>query len=354
VIENAMKTIEIGRGKIGPGEPTFLIAEAGVNHNGQLPLAKRLVDIACEAGADAVKFQTFRADRLAGLSAPKADYQKQTTPAGESQLMMLRQLELSEAAFREVRNHCSSRGIIFLSTPFDEESVDFLDDLGVPAFKVPSGEITNWPLLERIGAKGKPAILSTGMSNLGEIDEAVRRLRNSGSPQMALLQCVSEYPARVSTVNLRAMATLARCFGTPVGLSDHTLGIEIAIAAVALGARIIEKHFTIDKTLAGPDHSASLEPHELRMLVKGIRDVEAALGDGIKEPTPQELRNAAMVRRSLVAAVELEIGSRLEPSMVTLKRPGTGLSASALPYILGRRLRRRVEAGALLELGMFE
>jgi N,N'-diacetyllegionaminate synthase len=196
--------------------------------------------------------------------------------------------------------------------------------------------------------------LSTGMSNLGEIDEAVRRLRSSGCRRIALLQCVSEYPARVSTVNLRVMATLARCFGVPVGLSDHTVGIEVALAAVALGARIIEKHFTTDKTLPGPDHSASLEPEELRMLVRGIRNVETALGDGIKRPTPQELRNAATVRKSLMAAVELELGSALESSMVTLKRPGTGLSAAALPYILGRRVRRRVEAGTMLELGMFE
>jgi N,N'-diacetyllegionaminate synthase len=189
---------------------------------------------------------------------------------------------------------------------------------------------------------------------LGEIDEAVRRLRNSGCRRLALLQCVSEYPARVSTVNLRVMATLARCFGVPVGLSDHTLGIEVTLAAVALGARIIEKHFTSDKTLPGPDHSASLEPEELRTLVKGIRSVETALGDGIKQPTQQELQNAATVRKSLMAAVELELGSALEPSMVILKRPGTGLSAAALPYILGRRVRRRVEAGTMLELGMFE
>jgi N,N'-diacetyllegionaminate synthase len=349
-----METIDIAQSRIGPGQPCFVIAEAGVNHNGQLSLAKRLVDIAVEAGADAVKFQTFQADRLAASSAPKADYQRETTAAGESQLAMLRQLELSQESFRELRDHCSLRGIIFLSTPFDEQSVDFLNDLGVPAFKVPSGEVTNWPLLERIGTIGKPTILSTGMSNLGEIDEAVRRLRNSGCRRLALLQCVSEYPARVSTVNLRVMATLARCFGVPVGLSDHTLGIEVTLAAVALGARIIEKHFTSDKTLAGPDHSASLEPEELRALVKGIRSVETALGDGIKQPTQQELQNAATVRKSLMAAVELELGSALEPSMVILKRPGTGLSAAALPYILGRRVRRRVEAGTMLELGMFE
>jgi N,N'-diacetyllegionaminate synthase len=349
-----MEILDIAQSRIGPDEPCFVIAEAGVNHNGQLPLAKRLVDIALESGADAVKFQTFRADQLAASTAPKADYQREATPAGESQLVMLRQLELSQEAFRELRDYCCLRGIIFLSTPFDEQSVDFLNDLGVPAFKVPSGEITNWPLLERIGTTGKPAILSTGMSNLCEIDEAVRWLRNSGSSRIALLQCVSEYPARVSTVNLRVMATLTRCFRVPVGLSDHTLGIEVALAAVALGAQIIEKHFTTDKTLPGPDHSASLEPGELKTLVKGIRNVEAALGDGIKQPTLQELQNAATVRKSLMAAVELELGSALQSSMVTLKRPGTGLSAAALPYILGRRVRRRVEAGTMLELGMFE
>jgi N,N'-diacetyllegionaminate synthase len=349
-----METFDIAQNRIGSGEPCFVIAEAGVNHNGQLALAKQLVDIAYEAGADAVKFQTFRADRLASSSAPKAEYQRAATLAGQSQLAMLQQLELSQGAFRELRDHCRWRGITFLSTPFDEQSVDFLNDLDVPAFKVPSGEVTNWPLLERIGATGKPTILSTGMSNLGEIDEAVRRLRNSGSPGIALLQCVSEYPAQVSNVNLRVMATLAQCFGMPVGLSDHTLGIEIAIAAVALGARIIEKHFTTEKTLSGPDHSASLEPGELKTLVRSIRSVETALGDGIKQPTPQELRNAATVRKSLMAAGDLEFGTVLQPAMVILKRPGTGLSAAALPYILGRSVRRRVEAGTMLELGMFE
>jgi len=349
-----VKPFEINEHKIGPGQPTFVIAEAGVNHDGQLALAKQLVDIALDAGADAVKFQTFRADQVASPSAVKANYQKQTTSSRESQLAMLRRLELSEEAFRELQNHCRSRGIIFLSTAFDEHSVDFLAGLDIPAFKIPSGEITNAPLLEHIGVKGKPVILSTGMATLGEIDHAMRCLNQSGTQQIALLHCVSEYPADASTTNLRAMASLSDCFGVPVGLSDHSLGTEISIAAAALGASIIEKHFTSDKSLPGPDHSASLEPSELKILVKAIRNVEVALGDGVKQPTPEELRNAAVVRRSLVAAVDLEPGNSLERSMVAFKRPGTGISMQLLPYLLGRKLRRRVEAGTMLELGMFE
>jgi len=354
VIESIVKPFEINARKIGPAQPTFVIAEAGVNHNGELSLAKQLVDIAVDAGADAVKFQTFRAAQLASSSATKADYQKQTTSPAESQLEMLRRLELSEDGFREIQNHCRSRGIVFLSTAFDEHSVDFLAGLDVPVLKIPSGEITNTPLLEQVAAKGKPVILSTGMATLAEIDQAMRCLNHSGASQIALLQCVSEYPADVSSMNLRAMATLTDCFGVPVGLSDHSLGIEVSIAAVALGASIIEKHFTFDKSLPGPDHSASLEPAELKMLVTAIRNVEAALGDGIKQPTPEELRNAAVVRRSLVAAVDLEAGSSLERSKVAFKRPGTGISVQLLPDLLGRKLRRRVEAGAMLELGMFE
>lgn len=349
-----VKPFEINDRKIGPGQPTFVIAEAGVNHNGQLALAKQLVDIALAAGADAVKFQTFHAAELATPLAAKANYQKQTTSAAESQLEMLRRMELSEESFRDIRNHCRSRGIIFLSTAFDERSVDFLADLDVPAFKVPSGEITNIALLEHVGAKGKPVILSTGMATLGEIDHAMRCLNEFGASQSALLQCVSEYPADVSSTNLRAMASLSHCFGVPVGLSDHSSGTEVSIAAVALGARIIEKHFTSDKSLPGPDHSASLEPKELNMLVTAIRNVEAALGDGVKRPTLEELRNAAVVRRSLVAAVDLEVGKSLERSMVAFKRPGTGMSVQILPYLVGRKLRRRVEAGSVLELGMFE
>jgi N,N'-diacetyllegionaminate synthase len=354
MIESIVKPFEINEHKIGPGHPAFVIAEAGVNHNGQLPLAKQLVDIAVDAGADAVKFQTFRAAQLASPTATKANYQKQTTAPGESQLEMLRQLELSEHAFRELQNHCRSRGIIFLSTAFDEQSVDFLASLDVPAFKIPSGEITNSPLLQDVAAKGKPVILSTGMATLAEIDEAIRCLTQAGAPQIALLHCVSEYPAHVSKMNLRAMATLSDCFGRPVGLSDHSLGIEVPIAAVALGASIIEKHFTSDKSLLGPDHSASLDSAELKMLVTAIRNVEVTLGDGVKQPTSEELRNAAVVRRSLVAAVDLEAGTSLEHFMVAFKRPGTGISVQILPYLIGRKLRRRVLAGAMLELGMFE
>jgi N,N'-diacetyllegionaminate synthase len=349
-----VNTIQIATRKVGPGEPTFFIAEAGVNHNGEMALATRLVDIAHEAGADAIKFQTFRAERLTSQSAGKADYQKKNTPADESQFEMLRKLELSEQDFRELRDYCGAVGIIFLSTPFDEESVDLLDALEMAAFKVPSGEITNFRLLERVGSKKKPVILSTGMAHIGEIEAAVAKLRDAGASQIAILQCASEYPAPPTSVNLRAMATLTQCFGVPVGLSDHTIGTEVAIAAVALGATIIEKHFTSDRSLKGPDHSASLEPHELNLLVKSIRNVEAAFGNGVKRPTAEELRTASVARRSLVAVEALKAGDCLRSSMVAFKRPGTGLSLGVLPYLLGRRLRRSVEAGALLELGMFE
>ena len=349
-----MQDIQVGNKLIGTGQPVFVIAEAGVNHNGDLKLARALIDVAVEAGADAVKFQTFQADRLATPDAPKADYQLQTTGDSESQSDMLRRLELSPDAHRELHSYCHERGIIFLSTPFDEEAVDLLDELGVPAFKISSGDLTNSPLLEHVASKGKPVILSTGMSELSELIEAVSVLNTAGCENPVLLHCVSNYPADAAEVNLRAMQTMRSAFDVPVGFSDHTQGIDVALAAVALGACVIEKHFTLDRTLPGPDHRASLEPAELRELVRSIRRVETALGNGRKVPSASEVETAKVARRSLVAARDIPAGVTLERSMVVMRRPGTGMSPGMLETLLNRRAVREIAAGTLLDEGMFD
>lgn len=347
-----MSHFELGGRTIGDGAPAFVIAEAGVNHNGDLEVAIRLVDVAVEAGADAVKFQTFRADKVVTSSAPKAAYQAETTGAGESQLDMIKRLELSPEAFRKLHDHCRDVGIIFLSTPFDDESADFLDELGVVAFKIPSGEITNGPFLSRIAVKGKPLIVSTGMACLAEVEAAVRVIEDAGNRNFALLHCVSCYPAPAAEANLRAMQTLTQAFGVPVGFSDHTLGIEVSLAAVALGARIIEKHFTLDRDLPGPDHRASLVPAELRAMVRGIRAVESALGDGRKRPSAAELAVADVARRSLVAARDIRRGEVVRDADVAILRPGTGLPPSRKPDVLGRAAKVDIPAGALIQFEM--
>ena len=349
-----MQTIQVGNKLIGAAQPVFMIAEAGVNHNGDLKRARALIDVAVEAGADAVKFQTFQADRLATPDAPKADYQLRTTGDSESQLDMLRRLELSPDAHRELQSYCHERGIIFLSTPFDDVAVDLLDELGVPAFKISSGDLTNSPLLEHVASKGKPVILSTGMSELSELIEAVSVLNTAGCENPVLLHCVSNYPADAAEVNLRAMQTMRSAFDVPVGFSDHTEGIDVALAAVALGACVIEKHFTLDRTLPGPDHRASLEPAELRELVRSIRRVETALGNGRKVPSASEVETAKVARRSLVAARDIPAGVTLERSMVVMRRPGTGMSPGMLETLLNRRAVREIAAGTLLDEGMFD
>jgi N,N'-diacetyllegionaminate synthase len=349
-----MQTIQVENKLIGPGQPVFVIAEAGVNHNGELKLARALIDVAVEAAADAVKFQTFRADRLATHEAPKAEYQLQTTGDAESQFEMLRRLELSADAHRELQSYCHERGIIFLSTPFDEEAVDFLDKLRVPAFKISSGDLTNSPLLEHVAGKGKPVILSTGMSELSELIEAVSVLNSAGCENPVLLHCVSNYPADPAEVNLRAMQTMRSAFDLPVGFSDHTERIDVALAAVALGACVIEKHFTLDRTLPGPDHRASLEPAELRELVRSIRRVEIALGNGRKVPTASEIETAKVARRSLVAARHIPAGTTLERDMVVMRRPGTGMSPAMLNTLLDRHAKRDIAAGTLLDVDMFD
>jgi N,N'-diacetyllegionaminate synthase len=340
------------RGRVVGEGPAFVIAEAGVNHNGDLELAHRLVDAAADAGADAVKFQTFRTDALVSQAAPKARYQVETTGEGESQRAMLARLELSAEAHATLRDHAARRGLVFFSTPFDEASADLLDGLGVELLKVPSGEVTNVPLLRHVAAKGRPVLLSTGMCTLDEVGAAVAELRAAGDPPLAILHCVSAYPAPVEDTNLRALDTLRARFGVPVGLSDHSLGIEIALAAVARGAAVLEKHLTLDTALPGPDHRASLAPAEFAGLVRGVRAIEVALGDGAKRPMPSELDTRAVARRSLVAARSLPAGHRLGREDVAVKRPGTGISPAELPAVLGRRLARSVAADELLDWSM--
>jgi N,N'-diacetyllegionaminate synthase len=338
---------------INHGHPCFIIAEAGVNHNGDTGMAMRLIQSAAQAGTDAVKFQTFKAERLASPQAPKAIYQEENTLKHESQLEMLHKLELPTDAYPALMEECNKHGILFLSTPFDEESANMLDSLGMEMFKISSGDLTNLPLLIHIARKGKPMILSTGMSYLSEVDVAVRTIFAAGNQQLALLHCTSSYPANPADINLRAMNTMAQAFHTPVGFSDHSMGIEIPLAAVAMGASIIEKHFTLDRNLPGPDQRASLEPSELGSLVKGIRKVESALGHGRKEPVEAEADTAAVARKSLVARQNIPAGSRLEESHIVIMRPGTGLPPAMLPYMVGRIARQNISAGTLITLEMF-
>lgn len=342
-------SFRIGERAIGNGAPCFVIAEAGVNHNGDVDLAHRMVDAAADAGADAVKFQTFTAERLVSPLAEKAGYQKETTGAAEGQLAMLKRLELRPEDFAALKTHCGERSIVFLSTPFDAESADLLERLDVAAFKVASGEITNLPFLRYIVAKRRPIILSTGMATLDEVGAAVAVVAEAGALPLALLQCTSAYPAAPAECNLRAMATMRGAFHVPVGFSDHTTGIAVAVAAAALGAAIIEKHFTLDPLMPGPDHRASLEPTMLRALVVGIRAAEAALGDGVKRPQPGERDVARAARKSVVALRDIAAGVVLTPDMFGILRPGTGIAPAARDTLAGRRLGRAVKAGTPLQ-----
>ncbi|EKD71483.1 MAG: N-acetylneuraminic acid synthase [uncultured bacterium] len=355
---------------------TFIIAEAGVNHNGSLELARRLVDLAKKAGADAVKFQTFHAEDLVCLSAPKADYQKASTSTNESQYEMLKSLELSEQDQVKLHQYCKEQEIIFLSSPFDMRGVNFLcQTLALSLIKIPSGEITNLPLLLKVAQTGKPVILSTGMSSLGEIEEALAILAFGYShpledihfskysyneiyysdagqkilqEKVSLLHCTSEYPAPFDEINLRAIQTLHQAFGLPVGYSDHTLGIAVAIAAVACGAKIIEKHFTLDKSLPGPDHQASLEPQDLTAMVSGIREVELALGNGKKLPTTSELKNRLIARKSLVSLEKINKGEFFSEKNIGCKRPGNGISPINFYNYQGKCAERNYEKDELI------
>jgi len=331
---------------------TLIIAEAGVNHNGDLELAKQLIDAAAEAGADLVKFQTFNADRLATCSAKKADYQTLTTGSEETQHEMLRRLELSAEMHKELISHCAASNIGFFSTAFDVESVDLLVSLGQDHFKIPSGEITNLPFLRHIGQLGKTVIMSTGMATLGEIEAAIEVLEQVGTPRVniTVLHCTTEYPTPMTEVNLRAMHSINKAFGVAVGYSDHTSGIEVAIAAVAMSASVIEKHFTLDRNLPGPDHKASLEPKELKAMVAAIRNIEVALGDGIKRITPTEARNKPFVRKSLVASRAIKAGEIFTAENITTKRPGTGISPMRWDEVMGKKVSQDFVADDLIEL----
>ncbi|MBK7015870.1 MAG: N-acetylneuraminate synthase [Sulfuritalea sp.] len=331
---------------------TLIIAEAGVNHNGDPALARKLIDVAAEAGADLVKFQTFSADRLVTRTAGKADYQNRTTDSKESQHEMLRRLELTTEMHTELIGHCAARGIGFFSTGFDIESVDLLVGLGQDRFKIPSGEITNLPYLRHIGRMGKPVILSTGMGEMEEIQAAIDALEEAGTSRahVTVLHCTTEYPTPMAEVNLRAMLSIQKAFGVEVGYSDHTRGIEVAIAAVALGASVIEKHFTLDRNLPGPDHKASLEPEELKAMVVAIRNIEIALGDGVKRLTPSEAGNRPVARKSLVASRGIRKGEVFSVENITAKRPGTGISPMRWDAVIALRAPRDFSQDELIEL----
>lgn len=335
---------------------TFIIAEAGVNHNGDIDTALRLVDMAKKAGADAIKFQTFKSERLVAFSTPKAKYQKANTGSNESQLEMLKRLELTNDNFKRLFSYCRKKGIIFISTAFDENGADMLGRLGMNIFKIPSGEITNKPLIQHIAAKNKPIILSTGMSYLNEVEKAVRWIydiwnKSGFNQQLTLLHCVSNYPAHAEDVNLYAMNTLKTAFGLSVGYSDHTLGMEMPIAAVAMGAKVIEKHFTLDRNMKGPDHKASLEPDELKAMVKAIRNVERAMGNGIKRPAESEEETRIIARRSLVAKRDIKKGDVIRSGDIIIKRPGSGILPEFKGTIKGMKAGKNIKADSVIKWG---
>ena len=315
----------------------FIIAEAGVNHNGSLDLAKKLIDVASESGADAVKFQTFKAEKLVSKNAQKADYQKQTTNKTESQFDMIKKLELDMDTHKELIAYCETKNIMFLSTPFDHDSIELLNDLGLEIFKIPSGEITNLPYLRHIGKLNKKVILSTGMADIGEIEDALDILINTGTKKenITILHANTMYPTPMEDVNLKAMVTIGNTFDIAYGYSDHTLGIEVDIAAVALGACCVEKHFTLDKMMEGPDHKASLEPHELKSMIKAIRNIELALGSCVKKPSKSEIPNMQIARKSIVAKIEIKKGDKLSEENITIKRPGNGINPMRWDEVVG-------------------
>ena len=333
-------------------QKVLIIAEAGVNHNGDLSIAKELIDIAAEAGADIVKFQTFSAEKLAGKTAPKAAYQLETTEGSESQYEMLKRLELARERHGTLMEYCAQRGIEFLSTGFDEDSIDFLAKIGVKRLKIPSGEIENIPYLRHAATKGLPIIISTGMSLLSEVEFAISTLETSGVSleDVGVLHCNTQYPTPFNDVNLKAMETIRKSLpGIEVGYSDHTPGIEVPIAAVALGAQTIEKHFTLSREMGGPDHRASLEPDELKAMVAGIRNIELALGDGRKRPSPSEHQNREVVRKSIVARGAIQEGAIFSEENLCVKRPGTGVSPREWDNVIGRKACRSFEEDELIE-----
>lgn len=329
----------------------LIIAEAGVNHNGDITLAKKLIDAAADAGVDYVKFQTFNSKKLVSKSAQKADYQKQNTnDEVESQLKMLQKLELSKNDHLILIDYCKAKNIKFLSTAFDLDSIDFLEELKIDLWKIPSGEITNLPYLRKLGGLGKPVIISTGMAEMSEIEDAINVVTSSGTDikDITVLHCNTEYPTPMQDVNLAAMNTIKEVFKVPIGYSDHTLGIEIPIAAVALGATVIEKHFTLDNSMDGPDHKASLEPQELKKMVAAIRNIEQALGNGIKAPSPSEVKNKPIARKSIVANVDISKGEVFNENNITVKRPGTGISPMKWDEVIGTIATKNYKADELI------
>ena len=316
----------------------FIVAEAGVNHNGDINLAKKLIDIAVKAGADAVKFQTFKTELCVSKNAKKASYQEENTDKEESQFDMIKKLELNENMHKELIAYCKQKNITFLSTPFDSDSIKLLDELGLSTFKIPSGEITNLPYLRQIGGLNKKIILSTGMANLGEVEAAIDVLVKSGTKRenISLLHANTQYPTPMEDVNLKAMITLKNAFGLEVGYSDHSLGIEVDIAAVAMGAKIIEKHFTLDKSMPGPDHKASLEPDELAAMVEAIRNIELALGDGLKHFSKSESENIKIARKSIVAKCDIKKGEIFSEQNICVKRPGDGINPMRWDEVIGQ------------------
>ena len=329
---------------------TLIIAEAGVNHNGNFELAKQLVDKAVEAGADIVKFQTCKAENVISRYADKAEYQKETTGVNDSQLDMVRKLMLTYEEYGQLKEYCDQKGITFLSTAFDLPSVDYLHSIGMKLWKIPSGEITNLPLLIKIAKLHEPIIMSTGMSELSEVEDAVKVLKENGASDITLLHCTTEYPAPYEDVNLKAMDTMRNNFGLPVGYSDHTKGIEVPVAAVALGACVIEKHFALDRNMEGPDHKASLEPHELKQMVDSIRNVEKSIGDGIKKVSHSEEKNKDIARKSIIASKAIKAGEVFTEDNVTTKRPGNGINPMRWFDLLGKVAKHDYEEDYLIEL----
>lgn len=330
----------------------FIIAEAGVNHNGSVEIAKKLIDKAKDANVDAIKFQTFKSENVVSKNAEKAEYQKKNDKNSESQLEMIKKLELSFHDFEELKNYCKQKNILFLSTAFDNESIDFLNSLELPLFKIPSGEITNYPYLKKIAQIGKQVIMSTGMSTIEEIEQAVNVLETNGLErlQISLLHCNTEYPTPFEDVNLRAMQTLKEFFNVKIGYSDHTDGIEVSVAAVAMGAKIIEKHFTLNKNMEGPDHKASLEPDELKKMVESIRNIELALGNSKKQPSNSEIKNINIARKSIVAFRSIKKGENFTENNITTKRPGNGLSPMKWETILGKPAIRDFKTDEMIEI----
>jgi len=338
--------ILIGQKVIGTVSKVFVVAEIGINHDGSVTQAEKLIDAAADAGADAVKFQSFQAERLL---IPSRERYAQQMEGAESAYQMLRRCELTWSDQEKLKKHADARGVIFISTPFDEESADFLDSLDVPAFKIASADITHVPLLRHVASKGKPILLSTGMSYLNEVADAVWNLKSSGAKDILLMHCVSAYPAPPQDMNLRALQTLQSYFDLLVGLSDHSEGILLSLVAVALGAVVIEKHFTLDKSAAGPDHKASMDPEDLKLLVKGLRNVEASLGDGRKRPSDAEEESRLFSRRSITAAADIRANETIEPWMLAFKRPGTGLEPRYWEKVIGLTARRNISKNTILQ-----